>query len=69
MLGMIEPKGEEGIEFCVINNRTKGNLLYIIKDNKYSYFVRGVKGDEREEKNLINDDAFKRRIYFDYFLS
>lgn len=61
MFRLIYRKTKEAPIFCVRANRTKHNLLSIIKEN--------VDTNEDEEDNLSELDMAKTRIYFDCFSS
>ena len=64
MFGIINRATKEARVFSVLNNRTKENLLPIIKNN--------IATDENainEEEELSEDESVKTRIYSDCFSS
>ena len=65
MFGMIDRADKEARVFCVMNNRTKENLLPIIKENIYTYDENEENEDSDENINL--DIGYKTRIYSDCF--
>ena len=65
MFGMIDRADKEARVFCVMNNRTKENLLPIIKENIYTYDENEENEDSDENINL--DISLKTRIYSDCF--
>jgi len=70
MLGMIDGADKEGRVFCVMNNRTKENLLPFTKDNILTNNEPGSEcNEEEEEERVINEENVKTRIYSDCFSS
>ena len=56
MFGLIDHVDKQELIFCVMNNRTRNNLLKFVKKNVYTL-------DPHE------DDDIKTRIYSDHFAS
>ena len=69
MFGMIDRADKEARVFCVMNNRTKENLLPIIKDNIHTNYEPENEANEEDEENIINEETLKTRIYSDCYLS
>ena len=67
MFGMIDRYTKEARVFCVMNNRTKENLLPIIKNNINTTI--SDEEDEEEEEDDNNEYNFQTRIYSDCFSS
>ena len=63
MFGIINRANKEARVFCVLNNRTKENLLPIIKNNI------ATDGNEDNEEELYEEESVKTRIYSDCFRS
>ena len=61
MFGIVERSTKEARIFCVLNNRTKENLLPLIKNN--------VITAENEDEDLSENESVKTRIYSDCFSS
>ena len=61
MFGMIERKSKEARIFCVLNNRTKENLLPFVKNN--------IITEEYEDANMPENFSLKTRIFSDCFAS
>ena len=64
MFGIIERSTKEARVFCVLNNRTKENLLPIVKNN--------IVTDERynnDDEEISEEDNVQTRVYSDCFRS
>ena len=61
IFGIIERSIKNPRVFCVLNNRTKENLLPIIWKNLLT--------EENEEPNLMEIESIKTRVYSDCFSS
>ena len=56
MFSLIDRSDKQARIYCVMNDRTRDNLLNIVKKNVYTL-------------NNVNNDDFKTRIYSDFFSS
>ncbi len=64
MFGIIERSTKEARVFCVLNNRTKENLLPLVKNN--------IITDEHynnDDEEISEEDNFQTRVYSDCFRS
>ena len=61
MFGIIDRGTKEARVFCVLNNRTKENLLPLVKNN--------VITDENNNEEMSEDENIQTRIYSDCFAS
>ena len=61
MFGIIERNTKEARIFCVLNDRTKNNLLPIVQNN-----VNTVK---EEDDDLLDDESVKTRKYSECYSS
>ena len=64
MFGIINRATKEARVFCVLNNRTKENLLPIIKNN-----IATDENENNEDEDLSEKESVKTRIYSDCFRS
>ena len=64
MFGIINRATKEARVFCVLNNRTKENLLPIIKNN-----IATDENENNEDEDLSEAESVKTRIYSDCFRS
>ena len=67
MFGMIDRADKEARVFCVMNNRTKENLLPIIKENIYTYNENENEENEDSDENNNLAISLKTRIYSDCY--
>ena len=67
MFDMIDREDKEARVFFLINNRTKENLLPIIKENIYSYNESDNEENEDSDENINLDISVKTRICSDRF--
>ena len=61
MFGIIDRGTKEARVFCVLNNRTKENLLPLVKNN--------IITDENNNEEMSEDETVQTRIYSDCFSS
>ena len=59
MFGMIDRADKEARVFCVMNNRTKENLLPIIKENIYTH---NESENEDSDENINLDISLKQEF-------
>lgn len=64
MFGLIQRDTKEACVFCILNNRTKHNLLLIVKNN-----VSTAINEDNENINVIENESCKTRIYSDCYSS
>ena len=67
MFGMIDRADKEARVFCVMNNRTKENLLPIIKENIYTSNENENEENEDSDENNNLAISLKTRIYSDCY--
>ena len=67
MFGMIDRADKEARIFCVMDNRTKENLLPIIKENIYTSNESENEENEDLDENINLDISLKTRIYSDCY--
>ena len=67
MFGMIDRADKEARVFCVMNNRTKENILLIIKENIYTNNENENEENENSDENSKIYFSLKTRIYSERF--
>ena len=60
MFGIVERSTKEARIFCVLNNRTKENLLPLVKNN-----VITAEKEDNDDDDLTENESVKTRIYSD----
>ena len=64
MFGIVERSTKEARIFCVLNNRTKENLLPLVKNN-----IITAENEDNDDEDLSENESVKTRIYSDCFSS